>query len=169
MFVIGFIGAAGVGKTTVAARVIEELSLRGWQVAAVKSSHHEVETDRPGKDTQRMRKAGAREVALAATNGLTLFVPMASHPSIDEVISRFHNPQIVIVEGYRHEGDFPRIWVRRRGWEEPLDGRIAKNIVAVADDGHCSLPNGLCRLKLADYIQIADFIEKLANKRNHSA
>lgn len=165
MFVIGFIGTAGVGKTTVASGVIEELSSRGWRVAAVKSSHHDVLTDCTGKDTDRMRQAGAREVALAANNGLTLFVPQTTHPTIEDVISRFHDPQIVIVEGYRHEGVFPRIWVKRKGWEEPLDARIAQQVVAVADDGFTTLPKGTCRLKLADCIQIADFIEQLAQQR----
>lgn len=165
MFVIGFNGASGVGKTTLAANVVRELTRRGWKVAAVKGSHHEVNPDSPGKDTWLYAQAGAREVALACPHHLAIFAATEEQEPIDAVLSRLKDVDLVVVEGYRFSGTFPRLWVRRRGFAEPLSAQITPYLAAVVDDGEGAVPNGVPRLTLSHYEEVADFIEKLASHK----
>jgi molybdopterin-guanine dinucleotide biosynthesis protein B len=61
MQVIGIVGRSDTGKTSFVERLVPELAGRG-SVATVKSIHHDVEVDEPGKDTHRHRAAGAAAV-----------------------------------------------------------------------------------------------------------
>ena len=53
--VLGFVGASGTGKTTLLARLIPALRERGLRCTLIKHSHHDVEIDRPRKDSHRLR------------------------------------------------------------------------------------------------------------------
>ena len=57
--VIGFVGPSSVGKTTLLEAIVPELQRRGLWVGVVKHSRHEVDVDRPGKDSARLNAAGA--------------------------------------------------------------------------------------------------------------
>ncbi|MFB6155775.1 MAG: molybdopterin-guanine dinucleotide biosynthesis protein B [Haloferacaceae archaeon] len=61
MQVIGVVGHSDTGKTSFVERLVPALRDRG-RVATVKSIHHDVEVDEPGKDTYRHRQAGASDV-----------------------------------------------------------------------------------------------------------
>ncbi|MFB6070309.1 MAG: molybdopterin-guanine dinucleotide biosynthesis protein B [Halanaeroarchaeum sp.] len=61
MIVVTVAGYQDSGKTTLVERLVPALSSRG-SVATVKSIHHDVEFDTPGKDTYRHRTAGADAV-----------------------------------------------------------------------------------------------------------
>lgn len=62
-------GHRGVGKTTLIEALIPRLQQQG-SVATVKSIHHDIEIDEPGKDTYRHRTAGA-ETVVGITPSLT--------------------------------------------------------------------------------------------------
>ncbi len=72
--VIGFVGPSSVGKTTLLEALVPELQRRGLWVGVVKHSRHEVDVDRPGKDSARLTAAGADAVVLAAQNQLVTWV-----------------------------------------------------------------------------------------------
>jgi len=55
-------GYSGMGKTTLLERLIPELTGRGLKVSLIKHSHKNIEIDRPGKDSFRLREAGCSEV-----------------------------------------------------------------------------------------------------------
>lgn len=61
MPVVAISGYRNSGKTTLVERLVATLSSRG-RVATVKSIHHDVDVDTPGKDTHRHRSAGADAV-----------------------------------------------------------------------------------------------------------
>lgn len=61
MAVVAITGYQDSGKTTLIERLVAALAERGT-VATVKSIHHDVEVDTPGKDTYRHRIAGADAV-----------------------------------------------------------------------------------------------------------
>jgi len=57
--VLGIAGWSGSGKTTLLERLIPALARRGVRVGVIKQTHHDFELDRPGKDSHRLRQAGA--------------------------------------------------------------------------------------------------------------
>lgn len=61
MHVIGVAGYSDAGKTSFIERLVSYLRDCG-EVATIKSIHHDVEIDQPGKDTYRHRKVGSRRV-----------------------------------------------------------------------------------------------------------
>ncbi|MEN2979330.1 molybdopterin-guanine dinucleotide biosynthesis protein B [Tistrella bauzanensis] len=62
--IIGLVGPSGSGKTTLIERLIPALAMRGLKVVTVKRSHHRPDLDRPGKDSDRHRMAGAAAVVV---------------------------------------------------------------------------------------------------------
>lgn len=89
MFAVGFVGASGAGKTTLMEKTLAVLVGRGWKVSAVKSTHHDTDTDKPGKDSWRYREAGASEVILAGRNRWALMRETpGSEVTLEELLSR---------------------------------------------------------------------------------
>ena len=63
---VGFVAYSGTGKTTLLERLIPWLRQRDIRVATVKHTHHRFDIDQPGKDSYRLRAAGARQVLVAS-------------------------------------------------------------------------------------------------------
>ena len=165
-FAVGFIGRSGSGKTTLSEKVLAELVRRGRRVAAIKDAHHGVDLDRPGKDTWRYREAGASRVILRTAERWAVMSETPEGPvSIEELISLAGEADIILIEGFKHEGSFPRIEVRRReaAKEPPLAerGGLKNPPVAVATDFEEPGFEGIPRLSLNAPQAVADFIEDL--------
>ena len=88
------------GKTLLAGRLIEELTKRGYTVAAVKRSHHSVPPDRAGSDTGRFAHAGASVVLFCGPDGS---LARTSAPSaLGQVVRRLTGEaDIAVVEGFK--------------------------------------------------------------------
>jgi len=70
MRVVGIVGRQGSGKTSLIERLIPAILARGLSVSTIKHTHHhDIELDRPGKDSHRHRSAGASEVIIASDSG----------------------------------------------------------------------------------------------------
>lgn len=171
-FVIGFVGRSGAGKTTLATAVARELVRRGRRVAALKDAHHGIDLDRPGKDTWRYREAGAMRVILRTAERWAVMgeTPGGAEP-VGNLLALAGDAEIVLVEGFKHEGRFPRIEVRRRAAsrEPPLLGADAApearaGLVAVATDFEEPGFEGTPRLDVDDPAAVADFIEALERR-----
>ena len=108
--IIGFCGASNSGKTTLVAKVIENLSARGLKVGAVKHHGHPDPIPVPGdnpekqKDSARLAMAGARRVALSHSGGIILTAgrPEAHLDPRLIVENYMQGMDVVIVEGYKH-------------------------------------------------------------------
>lgn len=166
-FVIGFVGRSGAGKTTLAAAVAAELVGRGRRVAALKDAHHGVDLDRPGKDTWRYREAGAQRVILRTAERWAVMAETQQGPaSVEALLALAGDAEIILVEGFKREGAFPRIEVRRReaSSEPPLFAREGREqLAAVATDFDEPAFAGAPRLDVNDPKAVADFIEGLAS------
>ncbi len=157
--VIGIAGWKNAGKTTLAVKLIAELTRRGYRVASVKHAHHGADVDHEGTDTFRHRAAGAVEVALV-TGALWAIVHELgkdAEPSLAETLARLSPADIVVVEGYKRE-PIAKIEVRRRGaaQTDPMAPHDA-NIVAVAAD-HPDDQSAVPVFHLDDIAAIADLI-----------
>ena len=64
--VLGFAAFSGTGKTTLLEQLIPLLKKNNLRVALIKHSHHNFDIDKPGKDSYRLREAGATPVMLVS-------------------------------------------------------------------------------------------------------
>lgn len=166
--VFGIAGHSGMGKTTLLERLLPELRARGLSVSLIKHSHKDIEIDRPGKDSYRLREAGCHEVLLLGRQRWALMHELrgADEPPLDYLLDRLQACDLVLVEGFKG-GDFPKleIWRAEPG-REPLAGSWP-GIIGIASDGPLpeGVPPGLERLDLADTGSIADFALAHAARR----
>ena len=135
MKVIGIVGWKNNGKTTLVVRLVEHLAARGLRVSTVKHAHHEVDLDRPGKDTYRHREAGAAEVMLATSRRWALVHELRGEeePPLDALLARMAPVGLVVVEGFKRF-PHPKVEVHRRERGTPLIAREDPTVVAVASD-----------------------------------
>jgi molybdopterin-guanine dinucleotide biosynthesis adapter protein len=113
--VLGVAGWKNSGKTTLVAKLVAELSGRGYRIATVKHAHHAADVDHEGTDTFRHRSAGAKEVALVTSSRWALVHELREEqePALSEILARLSPADLVIVEGYKREV-IPKIEVRRK-------------------------------------------------------
>lgn len=122
--VVSFVAPSGTGKTTLISAVIERLTGMGLRVGAIKHDAHRIELDTKGKDSWRLRQAGASETLLIGANQMAWMGSNESAPDLRELLPLVQNRvDIVLVEGFRAAG-LPAILVERpeksdAGWEPP--------------------------------------------------
>lgn len=158
MRIYGIIGWQNSGKTTLVEAVVANLTARGISVSTVKHVHHDVDLDRPGKDSFRHREAGAREVVVAGAKRFAiLHENRGAEPALAEVLARLSPVDLVLVEGYKRDSH-PKIEVWRAGVaDRPMIQLDDPTVRAVASD--CAdLGLTVPILDLNDPAAIADFI-----------
>ncbi|HEY0858998.1 MAG TPA: molybdopterin-guanine dinucleotide biosynthesis protein B [Albitalea sp.] len=162
MKVFGVAGHSGMGKTTLLERLIPELSSRGLVVSLIKHSHKNVDIDRPGKDSFRLREAGCKEVLLLGNERWALMHELRGdeEPPLDYLLDRMQHCDVVLIEGFK-SGGFPKLEVWRAALARPTLFPDWPGIKAVACD---TVPQAdvhgpdLIHLDLADTASIADFV-----------
>ncbi len=89
------------GKTRLAALMVARFRERGFRVAAVKRSHHPMQPDVPGKDTELFAAAGADPVVFVGPDG-TLERRFTGREPLDAVVVRLTGSvDLVIAEGFK--------------------------------------------------------------------
>lgn len=114
---------SNVGKTTVLCNIIKELKARGYKVATIKHDVHGFNIDHPGKDTWMHAEAGSDIVAISSPKGMAIIEKLEEEYSLDEVIKKIKNVDIIITEGYKKENK-PKLEVFRK---EITDKLISKD------------------------------------------
>lgn len=104
---------SNVGKTTVLCGIIKELKLRGYRVATIKHNVSGFELDYKGKDTWKHWRAGADIVAISSQNKMAIIEKLENEYSLDEIIDKITDVDIIITEGYRNEHK-PKLEVFRK-------------------------------------------------------
>ncbi|HEY8131422.1 MAG TPA: molybdopterin-guanine dinucleotide biosynthesis protein B [Thermoanaerobaculia bacterium] len=112
MLVAAFIGQSGSGKTTLIAALIRHFVTKGRTVAAIKHTHHALNTEHRG-DTAVFAEAGADPVILAGDHEAILFgAERFAYPAPAELLARC-DTDIVFVEGFKNVDAWPRIELDR--------------------------------------------------------
>lgn len=130
---IAFIGYQNSGKTTLVEKVIAELTRRGLRVGSLKHhGHHGFDIDVPAKDTWRHHQAGSKHVGLICATRWAEYADTREEDEMParELLSRYNDVDVVIIEGYKTEG-FDNIVVARSGVDR-LRGKSSLDLV----DGH---------------------------------
>jgi len=157
--IIGFAANSGTGKTTLISQLIPILNERGLKVGLIKHSHHDFDIDQPGKDSYRLREAGASPVVLVSKHRRAVITELAAdEPTLAEQLHCFPagSVDLVIVEGFKHE-DFPKIELYRAELNQSyLLHNNDPSIIAIASNANTSY--SIPSLDINNPEQIADFI-----------
>ncbi|MCC5796843.1 MAG: molybdenum cofactor guanylyltransferase [Methylophaga sp.] len=169
---LGFAAFSGTGKTSLLVKLIPELNARGLRLAVVKHAHHRFDIDVPGKDSYRMREAGASQVVVASRRLLALMHTHADRrdePVLAECLSRLdqRHLDLVLVEGFKKE-QFAKIELHRPELGKPLLYREDPSVIAFATDQPANLPLELPVLDLNNLTQIADFVVEFCRTQKQS-
>ncbi len=159
--VLGFVAFSGTGKTTLLSQLIPALRARGVRCAVIKHSHHDFEIDKPGKDSHRLRQAGADQVILASPHRV-FWVREGDgqrEPRLADLVARLDRSAIdlVLVEGFRSE-PIAKIEVHRPSLGTPLLCATDGGIIALACDVPPNPAVELPLLPLNDAPAVAEFV-----------
>lgn len=158
--ILGFCAwGSGAGKTTLLTRLIPELMARGLRVSVIKHTHHSFDIDHPGKDSYRLREAGAVQTLLGSNRRWALMTELAetAEQSLEDLLPRLDASlaDLIVVEGFRN-ARIPKIEVFRPVQDCPLLAATDADVIAVATDVRLEMT--LPVLDLNDPAGVADFI-----------
>ena len=155
--VFGFTGRSGSGKTTLIELLIGWFRQQGLTVSAIKHTHHHFDLDRPGKDSWRMREAGAGQICLVSERRSVLMEEFhtRSEPTVAELVARLQPCDLVIVEGFKRD-PLPKIEVHRPALGLAPLWPDHPSVIAVASDA--PLSTALPLLDLNDIAAIGRFV-----------
>ena len=144
--VLAICGHSGAGKTTLIEQLIPALAELGWRVAVLKRTHHPVEVDVAGKDSDRFFRAGAT-VCLQAPGQVFVRQPAAAadtdHGWRRALAELVGTHDIVLVEGHK-ETPLPKVWLL--GPDEAAPPAGVRDVVAVLarDQPRLAITLALC-------------------------
>ncbi|WP_225810042.1 molybdopterin-guanine dinucleotide biosynthesis protein B [Halomonas lysinitropha] len=158
---LGIAAWSGTGKTTLLEQLLPHLGARGLRVAVIKHAHHAFDVDQPGKDSHRLRQAGASPMLVASRARVALMMetPGRKEADLAELIDmvRPQRPDLVLVEGFK-AWPLPKLELYRPEVGKTL--RVAEDpwVRAVASDASLALPEGVEALDLNDLEALSDWI-----------
>jgi molybdopterin-guanine dinucleotide biosynthesis protein B len=156
---LGFAASSGTGKTTLLTQLIPLLKAKNLQIAVIKHSHHNFEIDHEGKDSFRLRQAGATPMVLVSKHRRVIIEEFENQiePTLENQITLFNPTEIdlILVEGFRN-APFPKIELHRTELNKPLLHLNDSYIIAIASN--TKLDTNLPQLNLNEPAEIADFI-----------
>lgn len=157
---------SGTGKTTLLKKLIPALCEHGIRPGLIKHTHHDMDVDKPGKDSYELRKAGAAQTLVASQQRWALMTETPEQKELDLawLVSRMDASKLdmVLVEGFKHEA-VAKILLFRQGCghnEEELI--LDEHVIAVASD--IPLAVAVPVLDLNDVSQISVFILRWLEK-----
>ncbi len=157
--ILGFAAYSGTGKTTLLEALLPKLTEAGLRIGMLKHAHHNFDVDKPGKDSYRLRKAGASQMLIASRNRFALMTETPeAEAEFEYLLTRFDEDKldVVLVEGCKNIA-FPKIELHReevgKPWLYPHD----ENIIAIASDT-AELDTELPQMNINDLDAIAQFV-----------
>jgi len=153
---------SGTGKTTLLKRLIPALCKRGIRPGLIKHTHHNMDVDKPGKDSYELRKAGAAQTLVASQQRWALMTETPDEAPLDLTFlaSRMDHTKLdlVLVEGFKHEPVAKILLFRADAGHRLEELEIDNNVIAIASD--VAIDAAVPVLDLNDVAGIADFIEQ---------
>ena len=125
------------GKTSFLCLMIKRLVSQGYKVGAIKSCHHEVQPNETGKDSHKLKMAGAHPVFTIANN-----------ENIEKYLHYFSHTDICLIEGGRRT-NLPAVVLYRTGHHFDPKWTKPKNILIHLDisDPQCAVQKLLLLVK----------------------
>lgn len=125
--ILSIVGKSGSGKTTLLEKLVAGLKEKGYRVGCAKHAHKGFQMDKEGKDSWRLRKAGASTL-VAGPSDIAL-VRDRSESLVEDIERHLGDMDLILLEGFKRQ-HFPKIEIFRTqsGHAEPLnihDGTLA--------------------------------------------
>ncbi|MGF1689760.1 bifunctional molybdopterin-guanine dinucleotide biosynthesis adaptor protein MobB/molybdopterin molybdotransferase MoeA [Photobacterium kagoshimensis] len=159
---LGFAAFSGTGKTTLLEAMLPKLVERGIRIAVIKHAHHNFDIDQEGKDSYRLRKAGASQMLISSRYRRALVTETPEEEAnLPHLIAQLDQTalDLILVEGFK-KLDFPKIELHReevgKPWLHPDDN----NIIAVA--ANIPANTHLPQMDINNLDQITDFVVDFA-------
>lgn len=151
---------SGTGKTTLLKALIPALCAQGLRPGLIKHTHHDMDVDKPGKDSYELRKAGASQTIVASSQRWALITETPEQPELDLawLAGRMDASKLdlVLVEGFKHEAVAKIVLYRQDCGHEVGELVIDEHVIAIASD--IPLAIDLPVLNINDIPQIAAFV-----------
>ncbi|WP_438767185.1 molybdopterin-guanine dinucleotide biosynthesis protein B [Kushneria sp. TE3] len=158
---LGIAAWSGTGKTTLLEALLPALRARGLKVAVIKHAHHDFDVDVPGKDSHRLRMAGATPMLVASGKRFALMMetPGQEEPCLPTLLDQVLklSPDLVLIEGFK-QWPLPKLELYRevvgkslRAFEDPW-------VRAVATTDEVALPADVERLDLDDHDVLLEWL-----------
>lgn len=163
--IVGFVAYSGTGKTTLLLKIIPLLKEKGLHLGIIKHSHHAFEIDYPGKDSYRLRQAGADQMLIASRQRRAFIVEDHRENSeevyLNQCLPFLENTplDLILVEGFKHE-KYPKIEVHRSSLGRPFMFPEDDSIIALACDAPVVSTTSLPILNINNHLMIVKFIEE---------
>lgn len=166
---LGFAAYSGTGKTTLLEALLPKLTATGLRIGVLKHAHHNFDVDKPGKDSYRLRKAGASQMLISSRYRHALMTETPdSEAGFEHLLSRFDHQalDLILVEGCKNIA-FPKIELNRqevgKPWLHPSDD----NIIAIASDSELDV--AIPTMNINDLDAIKQFILDYVTSGNASS
>jgi len=161
---MGFAAYSGTGKTTLLSKVIPLLKEKGYRIGIIKHTHHNIDIDKPGKDSHVLREAGAAQTVVASRNRTAIIIekPEATQePILEDALANLQTASLdlVLVEGFK-AAKFAKIELHREALAKPYLYPSDSNIIAIAVDHPIETEQQIDTLDINNPQQIADYIEQ---------
>lgn len=171
--VLGIAAFSGTGKTTLLVKLLPLLREQGYRVAVIKHAHHQFDIDQPGKDSHKLRLAGADQLVVASSKRFALMVESdvgdaaGNNIDLDALIWHFDQDKLdlILVEGFKWS-PIPKIELHRAVLGHPLLCDNDPDIVAIAWDRPVVLARKIPSFDLNRTASIAEFIVNWLLKGN---
>jgi molybdopterin-guanine dinucleotide biosynthesis protein MobB len=161
---LGFAAYSGTGKTTLLCKLIPLLKDKGYRMGIIKHTHHNIDIDKPGKDSFELRESGASQIVIASRNRTATIIDRPfkkTEPLLTDVLTNLQTDilDFVLVEGFKH-ANLAKIELHRNALGKPYIYPDDPNIIAIATDHEIDDKNAPTKLDLNQPQQIVEFIER---------
>lgn len=165
--VVAVAGSSGTGKTTLLEACLPLWGQAGLTVGLVKHAHHDFDPDLPGKDSHRLRHAGAERVVVASAQRRARFAESAGPPVLAALVDDLdpRDLDLVLAEGF-HTAPVPRLVVHRAACGDPRLDSGQPGVVALVSDGPPEA-TPVPILPLNEPAAVADFLTGAVRRWQH--
>lgn len=111
--IIAVCGVKNSGKTTLLARLVEELAKRGMKVAVMKHDGHDFTCDIEGTDSHRLKEAGAYGTAVFSDSRIFVH-KTGTGERAEDLLAMFPEADLIFLEGMK-DSTYPKIEIIRKG------------------------------------------------------
>jgi molybdopterin-guanine dinucleotide biosynthesis protein MobB len=157
--IFAFVGTSGSGKTRVVTELVRRFVAKGYGVIAAKHCRGGFELDREGKDSFKLREAGAKTVILSSPEASNVLMDRPFHEG--ELLNAIKGMQglndVALLEGFRHVKGIPKIEVLRQGVHEEIQTDRSELLAVVSDFEEVF---GVPRFAFEDIENLMTFLEK---------